>query len=89
LIHQPAQPVVPLLVSKADAARLLALSERSIDLFVASGELSKVRLGKRGGVRFKVSELERLVEDRTERAGNGDGQARDRQGRFRETTPRP
>ena len=84
MIQPAVQPVAPLLVSKADAARMLSLSERMIDKFVEAGELSRVRLGKRGGVRFKVSELVRLIEDRTERAGSEDGQARDRQGRFRE-----
>ncbi len=85
MIRPPDHPVAPWLVSKADAARLLGLSERMIDKFAEAGELRRVRLGKRGGVRFKVSELERIVEDRTERAGAGDGQARDRGGRFRPT----
>ncbi len=83
MIRPPDHPA-PWLVSKADAARLLGLSERMIDKFVEAGELRRVRLGKRGGVRFRVSELERLIEDRTEGAGDGDGQLRDRQGRFRE-----
>ena len=84
MIHQPAQPVAPLLVSKADAAQMLALSERMIDKFAERGELSRVRFGSARGVRFKVSELERLIDDRTEGAGDGDRQLRDRQGRFRE-----
>ena len=83
MIRRPDHPVTPWLVSKADAARLLGLSERMIDKLCEAGELSRVRFGSARGVRFKVSELERIVEDRTERAGAGDGQARDRGGRFR------
>lgn len=83
MIHHPAQPVAPLLVSKADAARMLALSERSIDLFVASGDLPRVRFGKARGVRFRVADLERIIEARTERVGAEDGPVRDRAGRFR------
>lgn len=84
MIRRPDHPVTPWLVSKADAARLLGLSERMIDKLVERGELSRIRLGDRGAVRFDTAELRRLIESRRERAGTGgDGQARDRQGRFR------
>ncbi|MCH9058920.1 MAG: hypothetical protein IIB55_09865 [Planctomycetes bacterium] len=83
MIRPTDPPVAPLLVSKSDAARMLALSERMIDKLVEARELSRVRFGSARGVRFRVCELEALIEDRTERAGAGDGQARDRAGRFR------
>ena len=84
---QPDHPVVPWLVSKRDAARLLGLSQRMIDKLCEAGELSRVRLGVRGAVRFDTTELRRLIEDRRERTGGGgDGQARDRHGRFRPTS---
>lgn len=83
MIRPTDHPVAPLLVSKADAARMLALSERMIDLFVASGELSRVRFGETRGVRFKLDELKALIERRTERTGAEDRQVRDRAGRFR------
>ena len=86
MIRPPDHPA-PWLVSKADAARLLGLSERMIDKLVERGELSRVRLGVRGAVRFDTTELRRLIEDRRERTGSGgDGQERDRQGRFRPTS---
>ena len=85
MIHPPAQPVIPLLVSKADAARMLALSERMIDKLVEARELSRVRFGSARGVRFRVADLEALIEARTEQAGAEDRQARDRAGRFRPT----
>ena len=80
---RPTNPVAPLLVSKADAARMLSLSERMIDLLCEAGELHRVRFGSTRGVRFKVCELESLIEDRTVTAGDDDRQARDRAGRFR------
>ena len=83
MIRQTDHPVTPWLVSKSDAARLLGLSERMIDKLVEAGELSRVRFGSARGVRFKVAELERIIEDRTEQAGADDRQVRDRQGRFR------
>ena len=83
MIRRPDHPVTPWLVSKADAARLLGLSERMIDKLVERGELSRVRFGSTRGVRFKVSELEALIEGRTVTAEDDDRQARDRAGRFR------
>lgn len=82
IIYKPDPPVAPLLVSKADAARMLSLSERSIDLLVAGGELRRVRFGSARGVRFRVSEIEALIERRTEGADAEDRQSRDRCGRF-------
>ena len=82
MIRPTDPPVAPLLVSKSGAARMLALSERMIDKLVEARELSRVRFGSARGVRFKVFELEALIEDRTERAGAEGRQARDRAGRF-------
>ena len=83
MIHPTDHPVAPLLVSKRGAARMLSLSERMIDKLCSAGELSRVRFGSARGVRFKVSELEALIERRTERTGAEDRQVRDRAGRFR------
>jgi excisionase family DNA binding protein len=84
MIRRAEPPPTPWLVCKAEAARLLGLSGRMIDKLVERGELSRVRLGDRAGVRFDTTELRAFVESRRERAGaGGDGQDRDRLGRFR------
>jgi predicted DNA-binding transcriptional regulator AlpA len=69
-----------LLVTKREAARLLSLSERAVDLLSARGDLPKVRLGSTRGVRFRLVDLERLIESRMD--WGGDGPTRDRGGRF-------
>lgn len=81
MIRRPEPPSRPLLVSKAEAARLLSLSERAVDLLAARGDLPKVRLGATRGVRFRLADLDRLIESRLDTGG--DGQDRDRLGRFR------
>ncbi len=49
----------PLLVSVADAARLLAVSERTVERMLEAGELTRVRV--RGSVRVERDELEALI----------------------------
>ena len=50
----------PLLLSKAAAARSLNVSPRQLTRFVASGQLTPIRLGPRL-VRFTPAELEAFV----------------------------
>jgi excisionase family DNA binding protein len=49
-----------LLVRKREAARRLDVCERTIDLMVARGEISKVKIGK--SARYIVSELMGFIE---------------------------
>lgn len=49
-------PLEPILVDRAGAARLLSLSERTITELVRAGKLEPVRVGR--AVRFRVSDLE-------------------------------
>ncbi len=48
-----------LLVDTATAAKMLAISARTIWTLQASGELKPVRIGR--AVRFSISELERFI----------------------------
>jgi excisionase family DNA binding protein len=54
------EPMQPLLLTKAEAARTLAVNVRQITRWIASGELCPVRLGRL--VRFTQAELEAFVE---------------------------
>jgi excisionase family DNA binding protein len=47
------------LVTKQEAAKLLACSCRMIERLVASGALVKVKI--RGAVRFRLSDIEQIV----------------------------
>ncbi|MEX0700724.1 MAG: helix-turn-helix domain-containing protein [Planctomycetales bacterium] len=50
----------PLLVTTREAARLLAVSERTLLRIRDAGELRAVRL-PRGGLRYAVADLERYI----------------------------
>jgi excisionase family DNA binding protein len=47
------------LVTKQEAAKLLACSCRMVERLVASGALAKVKI--RGAVRFRLTDIERIV----------------------------
>jgi excisionase family DNA binding protein len=47
------------LVTKQEAARLLACSCRMVERLVASGALAKVKI--RGAVRFRLTDIERII----------------------------
>lgn len=47
------------LLTKEEAAKLLACSCRMIERLVASGELAKVKI--RGAVRFRLSDIEQII----------------------------
>lgn len=50
----------PLLVTKADAARLLTVSPRHVDSLVSRGLLPKVKLGS--ACRFRIADIMGLVD---------------------------
>jgi excisionase family DNA binding protein len=47
------------LLTKQEAAKLLACSSRMVERLVASGALAKVKI--RGAVRFRLSDIEQIV----------------------------
>jgi excisionase family DNA binding protein len=53
------KPTVLQLLTKKEAARLLACSSRMIERLVASGKLTPVRI--RGAVRFRLSDIEQII----------------------------
>lgn len=61
--HAPAP--APLLVNSRDAARLLAISPRTLFALVKSGQVPVVRVGRR--VLFSVEALQRWVRARLDR----------------------
>ena len=56
------------LLTKAEAAKILKVSERQIDRLREAGELACVKIGV--GVRFTGAELARYVEANTEGKGS-------------------
>ena len=60
VLERPNTPANLQLLTKAEAARLLACSVRMIERLVAAGTLAKVQI--RGAVRFRLSDIERLIE---------------------------
>lgn len=55
-----------------DAARALAISRRSLDRLVASGQLRAVHLSPRV-IRIEVDEVDRFLRDRRRRDGTEPG----------------
>lgn len=55
----------PMLLDYRDAARALAVCERTLRELASTGEIAVVRVGSRG-VRFARAELERWIESRSE-----------------------
>jgi excisionase family DNA binding protein len=60
-LSPPAPTIAPLLVSQRDAARMLAVSERTIYSLRVRGELHAVRTGA-SGVRYSIDELRAFVD---------------------------
>jgi predicted site-specific integrase-resolvase len=50
------------LVSKAEAAELLGVSTQTLDRYRLRGRLSPVQIVPRGRVRYRVRDLERLLD---------------------------
>lgn len=48
------------LLTKSEAARLLACSIRMLERLAASGALAKVKI--RGAVRFRLSDIEQIIQ---------------------------
>jgi excisionase family DNA binding protein len=55
-----------LLVTSKEAAKALAISERSLWQFAADGQLPRVRMGR--SVRFDIRDLKAFVDGQKERA---------------------
>lgn len=82
----------PVLVTAREAAKMLAVSERTLWTLTNSGELPRVPIGARG-FRYDVADLRAWIEARkaqaeAERVARAAGEpgvvaARDRAGRFR------
>jgi excisionase family DNA binding protein len=64
-------PIAPLLVSREEAARLLACCARTIDLLAKRGEIPVLRIGR--GVRFHVPDLEAFISQKKAADANGGG----------------
>jgi excisionase family DNA binding protein len=56
------------LVTKREAARLLHISERTLDRLRATGQLKAVRV--RGAVRFSPAEIDRFIAKATVKNGH-------------------
>jgi hypothetical protein len=72
--HIAARPLVqiePLLLNRADAARLLSVSPRKLDQWVKAGLIRKWKLD--GVVRFAVEELRAFVASQQAKRTAGDG----------------
>ena len=57
--NKPGKTAGPQLLTKKEAARLLACSIRMVERLVASGKLSTVKI--RGSVRFRLSDIEQII----------------------------
>ena len=47
------------LITKREVAKLLAVSERTIDRVMARGKITKIKVG--GCIRFKLSEVKEVI----------------------------
>jgi excisionase family DNA binding protein len=56
---KPSKPTVLQLLTKKEAAHLLACSSRMMERLVASGKLTTVKI--RGAVRFRLSDIEQII----------------------------
>ena len=59
-LERPNTPANLQLLTKSEAARLLACSVRMIERLVAAGTLAKVQI--RGAIRIRLSDIERIIE---------------------------
>jgi excisionase family DNA binding protein len=66
----PAPRELPTLVTVADAARLLAVSLRTLRAIIAAGQLSVVRVSSRR-IAIDTADLAEFIERRRVRAGDG------------------
>lgn len=64
------EQVRPLLVSQADAAVMLGVSERTVKQYVADGMIDVVRL--RGSTRIRIDAIHALIEENRVRRGGGE-----------------
>lgn len=60
-MNEPAALAEPLLVSAADAARMLAVCTKTLWALTKSGQLRAVHVGPRG-IRYSLSDLREFVE---------------------------
>ena len=60
MIRATTPPPSPLLVTPREAARLLAVSERTLWSLAAAGEIPRVRIGR--AVRYRVADLRAYVD---------------------------
>lgn len=65
--HNDPQPYVPRLLSKKEAAKVLGMCVRNVELAIAKKALSVVRFGMRC-VRIRPEDLNRFIESRRVRA---------------------
>lgn len=54
----PPPPATARLLTIADASRQLSINEKTLRVYIATGELESVRIGKKGGgIRVRESDL--------------------------------
>jgi len=60
LLHRPDDDVPRLLLKAADAAKALAISERTLWTLTNTGEITPIKIGR--SVRYPVDELRAFIE---------------------------
>lgn len=61
IVHRKESAIPPVLLSARDAARSLAVSERTLSRLTKRGEIACVRLNGGRSLRYSVAAIERFV----------------------------